>query len=429
MRRSTRPGATARRTGCGSSRTTRAPTTASTTSSRIRRSGSCSTTCGGSPYEPDIDVAFRDAWFNGYVPVNEGFASAIVAELEREPGRRGLPARLPPVPRAEARPRARPDALLTHFIHIPWPETDYWHVLPARPARRDPRGRARERHPRLAHESLAAQLPWRVRGHPRRRRRSRGVDGRRTTGGRRSSRVIRSASTRPSSRSSRDAPNVLEQERAIVAARPEFLVVRVDRTDPSKNIVRGFRAFALFLEQHPELHGRVAMLALLDPSRQDIPQYTEYLAAVEREARVVNERFAARRLAAGRPADRRQLRAVDRGVQAVRRAARQSGLRRDESRVEGGAARERARRRADPLRERRLARGARRVGAHGQSVRHRRPGGGDPRGADDGGRRAAAAARGDPRAASREHDLAAWIAAQLADLDRVAATGRTIPAR
>jgi trehalose 6-phosphate synthase len=68
--------------------------------------------------------------------------------------------------------------------------------------------------------------------------------------------------------------------------------VRVDRTDPSKNIVRGFRAYALFLEQHPEFHGRVTMLALLDPSRQDIPQYTEYLAAVEREAHLVNERFA-----------------------------------------------------------------------------------------------------------------------------------------
>ena len=54
---------------------------------------------------------------------------------------------------------------------------------------------------------------------------------------------------------------------------------------PSKNVVRGFRAFARFLELHPELHGRVRMLALLDPSRQDIPAYAEYLAAIEREAR------------------------------------------------------------------------------------------------------------------------------------------------
>src|SRR5207248_4034706 len=86
-------------------------------------------------------------------------------------------------------------------------------------------------------------------------------------------------------------PSVLEREREIVERRPEFLVVRVDRTDPSKNVLRGFRAYALFLDLHPELHGRVTMLALLDPSRQDIPEYSEYLAAIQREARRVNDRF------------------------------------------------------------------------------------------------------------------------------------------
>jgi trehalose 6-phosphate synthase len=85
--------------------------------------------------------------------------------------------------------------------------------------------------------------------------------------------------------------SVVAQEREIVERRPEFLVVRVDRTDPSKNVVRGFRAYALFLDLHPELHGRVTMLALLDPSRQDIPEYSEYLAAIQREARAVNDRF------------------------------------------------------------------------------------------------------------------------------------------
>jgi trehalose 6-phosphate synthase len=55
--------------------------------------------------------------------------------------------------------------------------------------------------------------------------------------------------------------------------------------------VRGFRAFARYLERHPEMHGRVGMLALLDPSRQDIPEYSEYLGAIQRAARVVNDRF------------------------------------------------------------------------------------------------------------------------------------------
>ncbi len=55
--------------------------------------------------------------------------------------------------------------------------------------------------------------------------------------------------------------------------------------------MRGFRAYELFLEAHPEYHGRVQMLALLDPSRQEIPEYAEYLGAIQRAARVVNDRF------------------------------------------------------------------------------------------------------------------------------------------
>jgi trehalose 6-phosphate synthase len=84
---------------------------------------------------------------------------------------------------------------------------------------------------------------------------------------------------------------VLAAERRLVRARPEKLVLRVDRTDPSKNVVRGFRAFELYLDAHPEMHGRVAMLALLDPSRQDIPEYSEYLGAIQRAVRAVNDRF------------------------------------------------------------------------------------------------------------------------------------------
>jgi trehalose 6-phosphate synthase len=86
-------------------------------------------------------------------------------------------------------------------------------------------------------------------------------------------------------------PAVLEEERKIVETRPEVLIVRVDRTDPSKNVVRGFRAFALLFQRHPEFAGRVGMLALLDPSRQDLASYSEYLVAIQREARALNERF------------------------------------------------------------------------------------------------------------------------------------------
>jgi trehalose 6-phosphate synthase len=87
------------------------------------------------------------------------------------------------------------------------------------------------------------------------------------------------------------SPAVLAAEREIVARRPERLVLRVDRTDPSKNVVGGFQAFEAYLDAHPEARGRVGMLALLDPSRQEIPDYAEYLGAIQRAARAVNDRF------------------------------------------------------------------------------------------------------------------------------------------
>jgi trehalose 6-phosphate synthase len=84
---------------------------------------------------------------------------------------------------------------------------------------------------------------------------------------------------------------VLAAGRKLAQSRPEKLILRVDRTDPSKNIVRGFRAFELYLDAHPEMHRRVGLLALLDPSRQEIPEYAEYVGAIQRESRRVNNRF------------------------------------------------------------------------------------------------------------------------------------------
>jgi trehalose 6-phosphate synthase len=242
------------------------------------------------PYAPDVDLGLHNAWFNGYVPVNEGFADAIVAQLEREPDSAVFlhDYHLYLAPKL-VRER-RPDALMAHFLHIPWPETDYWHVLPE--------------HLRVAiHEGVLANDVLGLHTNRWRRNFLRSCEdvlgaevdpeastvtySGRTT--RVTSHPIGIDPTEFDELSS--VAGVLEEERRIVEGRPEFLVLRVDRTDPSKNVVRGFRAFALLLDMHPELHGRVTLLALLDPSRQDIPEYSEYLAAIQREVRVVNDRY------------------------------------------------------------------------------------------------------------------------------------------
>ena len=64
----------------------------------------------------------------------------------------------------------------------------------------------------------------------------------------------------------------------------------MDRADLSKNVLRGFTAFDIFLEQHPEFSERVTFIAHLQPSRQDVPEYVEYLEKIEALVAVINHR-------------------------------------------------------------------------------------------------------------------------------------------
>jgi trehalose 6-phosphate synthase len=229
-------------------------------------------------YTPKVDRAFYNAWEEGYAAVNSSFAFAVLAELEREPDAAVFfhDYHLYLAPRLVR--EQRPDATLMHFVHVPWPQPDAWRVLP-KPMRC------------AIHDGLVANDV--IGFHTDRWRRNflhsvrelLGEDVEPQT-------VTAPISVDPAEFDGHAASQaVLDAEREIVASRPEKLVVRVDRTDPSKNIVRGFRAFELYLDQHPEMHGRVGMLALLDPSRESIPEYSEYLGAIQREARRVNDRF------------------------------------------------------------------------------------------------------------------------------------------
>jgi trehalose 6-phosphate synthase len=239
---------------------------------------------------PEFGPELHEAWSGGYVPVNEALAAAALGELEREPGAAVFfhDYHLYLAPRLVR--DVLPGVVTSHFVHIPWPEADYWHAFP-------PELRT------AVHEGLLANDV--VGFHTDRWRRAFLSSTERLLG----ARVDREAGTvehrghttrvvaRPISVDPaefdrlRDDPAVLEREAALMMRRPEQLVLRVDRTDPSKNIVRGFHAFGLLLERHPELHGRVGMVGLLAPSRQDIPAYAEYVDAVEQAVREVNERF------------------------------------------------------------------------------------------------------------------------------------------
>jgi len=241
-------------------------------------------------YAPDIDPGLHHAWDDGYVPVNRAFADAVIAELEAQPDASVFfhDYHLYLAPRLVR--EARPDASLAHFVHIPWPEPNLWRVLP-------------DSIRRAIHDGLLANDVVGFHAHRWRRnflRSSRDLldadcDFESSVCSWRGGRTFVPA--RPISVDASEfeelagSEPVVRLEDELESRRPEFLILRVDRTDPSKNVVRGFRAFELYLDAHPEMHGRVGMLALLDPSRQDIPEYAEYLGAIQRAARVVNDRF------------------------------------------------------------------------------------------------------------------------------------------
>jgi len=69
------------------------------------------------------------------------------------------------------------------------------------------------------------------------------------------------------------------------------LLLRVDRVDPSKNVVRGFAAFDLLLERRPEWRERVVFVARMNPSRESLAEYLGYRNEVEQAVARVNERW------------------------------------------------------------------------------------------------------------------------------------------
>lgn len=90
-----------------------------------------------------------------------------------------------------------------------------------------------------------------------------------------------------------ESPEVRSQiERMDQLRGDRMLVVRVDRIDPSKNLVRGFQAFDLLLERCPHWRGRVVFGAFCYPSRMGLDTYKQHASEVRAAAERVNDRWA-----------------------------------------------------------------------------------------------------------------------------------------
>jgi trehalose 6-phosphate synthase len=89
------------------------------------------------------------------------------------------------------------------------------------------------------------------------------------------------------------SPNVINKEVEVDEMIGDCkLIYRTDRTDLSKNIIRGFQAYDMFLEKYPDWRKKVKFVATLMPSRQDIKIYREYTDKIRDIVKQINEKYA-----------------------------------------------------------------------------------------------------------------------------------------
>ena len=237
-------------------------------------------------HSPRFGRASREAW-KDYQRVNGDFADALAAAGgDRDPMYLVQDYHLMLVP-AMLRER-RPDALIVHFSHTPFAGPGYLQILPPEMAEGLLRGMLGADVVGFQCERWAELFLLSCRGLPGAR-----VDLRRkrvTLDGHESLVRVYPISIDPEGfRESARTPEVRGFRRKL---RRELgsdmkLILRVDRTELSKNIVRGFLAFETLLKEREEWRGRVRMLALLNPSRRGIPEYRAYT----RECIVAAERI------------------------------------------------------------------------------------------------------------------------------------------
>ncbi len=248
-------------------------------------------------YEVSLSAEqMQDAWEHGYCQANQALADAVCAELEREQEPTVVLLQDYHLYLVPAFIRQRPcqqSLILQQFIHIPWPEVRYWQTsLPTNMTQaiytgllgNDILGFQTRRDAQNFLESVPAVLA--------------DVEVDRDKGIILYSHHCTLVRDYPISISVSEERRIVQSaagRRAAQQIQPllgEQTIMRVDRIEPTKNIVQGFQAYEQLLEQHPELQKKVRFLAFLVPSRQSLPLYQRYRNEVLTAIADINQKFA-----------------------------------------------------------------------------------------------------------------------------------------
>lgn len=226
------------------------------------------------PRQPVFDASWPDAW-DAYRDVNHAFADAVAEDapegavvLVQDYHLCLVAARL------GAR---RPDLDCVHFSHTPFAPPVWLAALPDPAARELIEGMAAHRACGFHTQRWADDFT---------------ASARAVSGHAPPTFVSPLASDPDDIRAVAAAPACAEAMAALEATVGDRLLIgRVDRIELSKNLVRGFLAYDLLLEEHPELRERVVFVAGAYPSRGGVAAYAEYHDAVVHAVEAVNRRW------------------------------------------------------------------------------------------------------------------------------------------
>jgi trehalose 6-phosphate synthase len=241
------------------------------------------------PNTPHFDTRFRREW-ESYRDYNAAFALALAEEAGHEARVMVQDYHLtltPAMLRGE-----RPDLRIAHFSHTPWAPPEYFSLLPDDVAAEVVSGVLGADHAGFLAQRWAAAFmdccETVLGAEVDRVRRTVTYEGRVTRIG------VHGLGVDGAALRARAAEPDVESHMAALRHQvgDRRLIVRIDRTELSKNIVRGLAAYREFLADHPEWHGKVVHLAFAYPSRHDLPEYREYTAAVQRCAKEIADEYA-----------------------------------------------------------------------------------------------------------------------------------------
>ena len=245
-----------------------------------------------SPYTPNLDSKVYDAWENGYVAVNRAFAEATIAEAADD--------KTPPFVMIHDYQlylvggyvrRHMPQAILQHFIHIPWPASSYWHLFPEQMRRAILRSLCAVdivglQTKRDVHHFLHSCEIFLDGAKVNYENNTIAYAGRQTKVASYPVSVDIATLQRLS-----QSPRVQNYEEKLRPYLGKQTIVRVDRAEPSKNIIRGLRAFDVMLERYPALLNMVKMLCFIVPSRSGIRQYQRYTQDIFDSVEAINAKY------------------------------------------------------------------------------------------------------------------------------------------